>query len=88
MAAALAVAAGGAVAATAGDYDQNHKWHDSGWWFHNNPDWVWQHHPEWIRENASWTRDGDWDAQHHWHARTWWMQNNPSWVHQHHPDWH
>jgi|SRR5579871_297786 len=77
-----------AFAAPMGDYDANHKWHDSDWWFRNNPDWIYQHHPEWIRVSTQWGHDGDWDAQHHWHARSWWIQNDPAWAHQHHPDWH
>src|ERR1700682_1515483 len=30
-----------------GDYDEMHQWHDAGWWWANNPDWVRQNHPTW-----------------------------------------
>ena len=74
---AVAISAG-ASAAPMCDYDTNHQWHDSSWWFHNNPDWIYQHHPEWIQVNSQWGHDGDWDPQHHWHDRSWWMHNDPA----------
>jgi len=80
--------AGRALAAAMGDYDSHHKWHDANWWFHNNPDWISQHHPEWIRTNTAWRQGGDWDDHHHWHPRTWWLSHDRDWVKRNHPDWH
>ncbi|HTY54288.1 MAG TPA: hypothetical protein VMB26_03755 [Candidatus Binataceae bacterium] len=31
-----------------GDYDEHHAWHDRDWWVNSRPQWVHEHHPEWI----------------------------------------
>ena len=70
-----------------GDYDSNHQWHDSNWWFQNNPNWVYQHHHDWIKANSQWSKNGDWDNHHQWQTKAWFMKNDPSWAHKNHPDW-
>jgi hypothetical protein len=61
-----------------GAYDDVHQWHDAGWWWANNPDWVRGHHPTWW---------GGYDNGHVWRPAAWWWQNNPNWVRHHHPEW-
>ena len=31
-----------------GDYDEHHAWHERDWWVSNRPNWVHDHHPEWL----------------------------------------
>jgi len=31
-----------------GDYDEHHAWHERDWWVSNRPEWVHDHHPEWL----------------------------------------
>jgi len=70
-----------------GAYDTNHVWRETGWWRQNNPNWIYQNHPEWIQNHPEWRRDGDWDEHHEWHDRAWWSANHGDWVAQHHPEW-
>lgn len=70
-----------------GAYDHSHQWRDTNWWRHNDPDGMYQNHPEWVRNHPEWRNDGDWDDQHHWHDRDWWRDNRRDWVAQHHPEW-
>src|SRR5579864_5300400 len=61
-----------------GAYDEGHEWHDAGWWWANNPDWVRHNHPTWW---------GDFDQDRVWHPAAWWWDNNADWVRHHHPEW-
>jgi hypothetical protein len=70
-----------------GAYDRSHQWRDVDWWRHNDPDEMYENHPEWVRNHPEWRNDGDWDDQHHWHDRGWWRDNRRDWVAQHHPEW-
>src|ERR1700719_322178 len=61
-----------------GDYDDGHVYHDAGWWWQNQPDWVRQNHPEWW---------GDFDDERAWRPAAWWWEHQPSWARAHHPEW-
>ncbi|HVB55166.1 MAG TPA: hypothetical protein VNE63_01870 [Candidatus Acidoferrales bacterium] len=71
-----------------GDYDDQHQWRDAYWWHHNNPDWFYSNHSDWVSLNPRWRdQDGAYDQQHRWHYGQWWYQQDPNWVKTHHPNW-
>jgi hypothetical protein len=70
-----------------GAWDSRYQWHDEDWWHRNDPNWVYQHHNDWIAGHPNWTNDGDYDDTHRWRDRQWWMHNHPNWVREHHPHW-
>jgi hypothetical protein len=74
----------------AGDFDEQHIWHDLNWWRANRPDWVRAHHPEWgvaPFQAAQANVLGDFDEQQVWHDINWWRLNRPDWVRGRHPEW-
>jgi hypothetical protein len=38
---------------SAGDWDENHQWHDRDWWVQNRRAWVALHHPDWLESQTS-----------------------------------
>ncbi len=70
-----------------GAWGPSHQWHNSNWWYQNNPNWVSQNRPNWVNNNPQWRNNGDWDEGHQWHNRQWWVENHRDWVEKHHPGW-
>jgi len=44
-----------------GDYDRDHHWHDSDWWFGHDRGWVQQHHPTWFTQREHHDNGHGWD---------------------------
>jgi hypothetical protein len=37
-----------------GAYDQQHRWHYGEWWYNQDPNWVTNSHPNWLRQHQNW----------------------------------
>jgi hypothetical protein len=49
-----------------GDYDRDHHWHDSDWWYGHDRDWVHKHHPTWVEssEHHDWGHHDEGPGHH------------------------
>jgi len=47
-----------------GAYDNDHHWHDRGWWGANHPDWAASHHPEWAEHHEAVAEHHDNELEH------------------------
>ena len=44
-----------------GDYDRDHHWHDSDWWFDHDRGWAQKHHPTWFTQREHHDNGHGWD---------------------------
>lgn len=47
-----------------GDWDRDHHWRDSDWWFAHDRNWIQSHHPNWIADRAHYDNGHDLGAFH------------------------